>query len=72
MSAVQAVRETMVEGPLHRPVCQYLRAHHAEMSAIHMRTLFDADPSRFERFSIQSGELLLDYSKNRINGETMR
>ena len=72
MSAVQAIRETMDEGPLHRPVCQSLRAHQAEMAAIHMRTLFDADPLRFERFSIHTGELLLDYSKNRVTDETMK
>ena len=36
-----------------------------------MRDLFAADPGRFERFSLQVGELLLDYSKNRITDETM-
>ncbi|MFP5409676.1 MAG: glucose-6-phosphate isomerase [Gammaproteobacteria bacterium] len=58
-------------GPLHRPVCRQLRAHQAAMVAVHMRDLFDADPQRFERFSLQVGDLLLDYSKNRIRDETM-
>ena len=35
-----------------------------------MRDLFFDDAKRFERFSIQHGQLLLDYSKNRINTET--
>ncbi|MEW5966604.1 MAG: glucose-6-phosphate isomerase [Pseudomonadota bacterium] len=57
--------------PLHRPVCRQLRAHQAAMAGAHMRDLFDADPQRFERFSLQVGDLLLDYSKNRIRDETM-
>ncbi len=72
MSAVQAMREAVAEGPLHRPVCRSLQAHQSEMAAVHMRDLFAADPARFERFSLQVGDLLLDYSKNRITDETMR
>ena len=34
--------------------------------------LFAADPERFARFSVRLGDLLLDYSKNRITEETMR
>ncbi len=71
MSAAQAMHETAA-GPLHRPVCRSLRAHQAEMATVHMRDLFEADPGRFERFSLQVGELLLDYSKNRITDETLR
>ncbi len=33
--------------------------------------MFAADPKRFERFSLESGELLLDYSKNLITGKTL-
>jgi glucose-6-phosphate isomerase len=71
MSAVQTIQDAMEAGPLHRPVCRLLQAHHAQMAALHMRDLFAADPARFERFSLQVGELLLDYSKNRITDETM-
>ncbi len=60
-----------VPGPLHRQVCQQLRAHQVQMAAAHMRELFAADPARFERFSLQVGDVLLDYSKNRITEETM-
>jgi len=35
-----------------------------------MRDLFAEDAKRFEHFSIQHGQLLLDYSKNRINEKT--
>lgn len=41
------------------------------MADQHMRDLFAQDPHRFERFSLSLGELLFDYSKNRITAETM-
>jgi glucose-6-phosphate isomerase len=56
---------------LHYPVSRLLRAHQAQMAAVQMRNLFAADPGRFERFSLQVGGLLLDYSKNRIIDETL-
>jgi len=37
----------------------------------HMRDLFAEDPGRFERFSVRVGDMLLDYSKNRVTAETM-
>lgn len=71
-SSVFAMQEQgEVSGPLLRPVCLLLKVHQAAMAAAHMRDLFETDPARFERFSLQVGELLLDYSKNRITDETM-
>jgi glucose-6-phosphate isomerase len=43
----------------------------AKMSGIHMRELFAKDPERFARFSVRFGDLLFDYSKNRVETETM-
>jgi glucose-6-phosphate isomerase len=71
-SAVQAIQgEAGKSGQLHYPVSRPLQAHQAEMAGVHMRNLFAADPARFERFSLQVGGLLLDYSKNRITDETL-
>jgi glucose-6-phosphate isomerase len=42
------------------------------MQDVHMRDLFAADPRRFQRFSLRFGDVLLDYSKNRITEETLR
>ncbi|MHB1187681.1 glucose-6-phosphate isomerase [Thiobacillus sp.] len=64
-------KQDEIPGSLHRPVCRQLKAHRAAMAAVHMRDLFAADPARFGRFSLQVGEVLLDYSKNRITDETM-
>lgn len=53
------------------PSYQYLSDHLVEISDKHLRELFAEDPSRFEKFSVQFNDILLDYSKNRINDKTM-
>lgn len=50
---------------------QALQNHWRKVSELRMRDLFDADPRRFERFSLHLEEVLFDYSKNRITDETM-
>ncbi len=59
-------------GALPWPVSRVLQTHRTQMASTHMRDLFAADPARAERFSLQVGDVLLDYSKNRITDETMR
>ena len=54
------------------PAWTALEAHASEMASVHMRELFAEDPGRFESFSIRLGDLLFDYSKNRITAETSR
>jgi glucose-6-phosphate isomerase len=54
------------------PAWQALAAHYNKMAKQHMRDLFAADPKRFEKFSVRFKDILLDFSKNRINEETMR
>jgi glucose-6-phosphate isomerase len=53
------------------PAWLALTAHQQEMADVHMRDLFARDPERFERFSLRLGDILFDYSKNRITEETM-
>ncbi len=36
-----------------------------------MRDLYADDPQRFEKFSLRVGDILFDYSKNRVTRETM-
>ncbi|PWB58105.1 MAG: glucose-6-phosphate isomerase [Nitrosomonadales bacterium] len=52
------------------PSWQALKRHQKKMAQLHMRDLFQQDPQRFARFSLNQGGLLLDYSKNRITEET--
>ena len=53
------------------PSWKTLCKHQETISALHMRNLFEADPKRFETFSLKLDDLLLDYSKNRITEETL-
>jgi glucose-6-phosphate isomerase len=41
------------------------------MEAVHMRELFAKDSERFNKFSLQFEDVLLDFSKNIITEETM-
>jgi glucose-6-phosphate isomerase len=45
--------------------------HFSEIEPLQMRDLFASDPERFDRFSLETGDLLLDFSKNRITTETI-
>jgi len=53
------------------PSYSALSEHHDSMSDVHMRDLFAQDSQRFDRFSLNFNDILLDYSKNRITQETM-
>ena len=50
-----------------------LQTHYEnEMRQVHLRELFLEDPKRFDRFSLQEGDLLFDYSKNIIRASTVQ
>ncbi|HUH19994.1 glucose-6-phosphate isomerase [Albibacterium sp.] len=53
------------------PAFKYLSNHYIEIAPKSMRDLFKSDPQRFEKFSILKDDILFDYSKNRINDETI-
>ena len=59
------------------PAWQALIQHQKEVGKLHMRDLFEGDAGRFGRFSLRlrcslpSGDILFDFSKNRITGETL-
>src|SRR5215468_9352745 len=48
-----------------------LAAHHQKVRALHLRELFAGDPDRGERMTAEAVGIFLDYSKNRITGETL-
>jgi len=48
-----------------------LGKHFETMKDVHLRTLFEEDPDRARRLSLEASGLYLDYSKNRISGATM-
>lgn len=53
------------------PAWQALQSHQRETAGIQMRDQFAEDPGRFDRYSLRIGEILFDYSKNRITERTM-
>jgi glucose-6-phosphate isomerase len=55
-----------------RPAWKALQAHHEQIRGKHLRQLFADDPSRGERFTVETAGILLDYSKNRITDETLK
>jgi glucose-6-phosphate isomerase len=57
--------------PTQTPAWQALVAHQKEIAKLHVRDLFAADPERFPRFSVRLGDLLFDFSKNRITETTL-
>lgn len=57
--------------PLNIPEWQALDRHYSDLKQTSMREQFASDPHRVHDFIIKSGDLLLDYSKNRITKETV-
>src|SRR6266508_4170462 len=53
-------------------VWQALEDHHETMGGLHLRNLFADDPTRGERMTAETAGVYLDYSKNRINDETLK
>ncbi|MGH2498186.1 MAG: glucose-6-phosphate isomerase [Ktedonobacteraceae bacterium] len=55
-----------------RPAWKALEEHYQGARNLHLRALFADDPQRGERFAAEAVGIYLDYSKNRVTGETMR
>jgi glucose-6-phosphate isomerase len=53
------------------PAWQALEKHYQQVCDLHLRTLFAEDSTRGERFAVEAAGIYLDYSKNRITGETL-
>jgi glucose-6-phosphate isomerase len=54
------------------PAWKNLQTHYDAQNDVQMRDLFAQDPDRFKKFSLEFEGLLLDFSKNRITGETLK
>ncbi|UNO44253.1 glucose-6-phosphate isomerase [Streptomyces sp. MST-110588] len=49
-----------------------LGKHREQLGEVHLRELFDQDPTRADRYTLQVGDLHLDYSKHLVTDETLR
>jgi glucose-6-phosphate isomerase len=50
---------------------QALIEHQASLSEQSIGGLFEENPGRFSQFSLEAGDLLLDFSKNLVNAQTL-
>jgi glucose-6-phosphate isomerase len=50
---------------------EYLTDQFEKLSETHLKDLFKSDDQRFNKFSVQFEDILLDYSKNRVDDETV-
>ena len=48
-----------------------LESHYSKIKDLHLRKLFADDPQRGERMAVEAVGIYFDYSKHRINGETL-
>ena len=54
------------------PAWALLKNHYQKMKGFHLRQLFAENPGRGEELAAEAAGIYLDYSKNRITGETLR
>ncbi|MEU6842142.1 glucose-6-phosphate isomerase [Streptomyces sp. NPDC046716] len=54
-----------------RPQWTALEDHRAKFNGTHLRDLFAGDPERARRYTVQVGDLHIDYSKHLITDETL-
>ena len=59
------------KNPTHTHSWKKLERHFEKIRDEHMADMFKKDENRFNKFSIQFEDMLLDYSKNRIQEETI-
>jgi glucose-6-phosphate isomerase len=55
-----------------RATWQALATHFNDVKNLHLRDLFTSDPTRGTRLTISTVGLYLDYSKNRVNDQTIK
>jgi glucose-6-phosphate isomerase len=67
-----ALSETSSRSTSKHPAWKALQDHHARMRGLRLRNLFADDPARGERMTAEAAGVFLDYSKNRINDETLK
>jgi glucose-6-phosphate isomerase len=60
---VEALRETAA--------WRRLEWHHREVRDLHLRDLFESDPTRGERMTAEAAGIYVDYSKHRVTDDTL-
>ncbi len=60
------------QNPTQTEAWSSLERHFEQMKKVTLHELFNADPKRFEQFSLQQDDLLVDFSKNNITDKTLQ
>lgn len=71
-SEAAAAVSTTAQSLTERPAWKALEEHYQAIKNLHLRQLFADDPKRGERLTAEAAGIYLDYSKNRITGETLQ
>ncbi|MGV8122769.1 MAG: glucose-6-phosphate isomerase [Candidatus Xenobiia bacterium LiM19] len=61
-----------IESLTARPAWKALETHYQDIRDLHLRKLFADDPGRGTTMTLDAAGLRLDYSKNRVTGETLK
>ncbi len=62
----------MAEPLVESAVWRRLQWHRGEVEALHLRDMFESDPTRGERLTAEAAGLHLDYSKHRLTDDTLQ
>ena len=57
--------------PIETKTWKELEEHYQKTKDIHLKTLFEKDKSRFDKFTLNTESLFIDFSKNKITDETV-
>jgi len=72
-SAVKAATKSEAVKPLtKRRAWKALGMHYKKIAKLHLRQLFADDPKRGERLTLEAAGIFFDYSKHRINDQTIK
>ena len=65
-------RKLSARYPTELPAWRRLKDHRKSFGDRHLNSLFQRDKRRATRLTLEAGDLLLDYSKNRVTAETLK
>ena len=71
-TAARATKTAAIQPLLKRKAWKALKLHHKEVQSKHLRDLFEKDPKRAEKYTLEALGIYLDYSKNRITEKTLK
>jgi glucose-6-phosphate isomerase len=71
-TAARISKSTTVKRLAKRKAWSALKLHYRKIGERHLRDLFEDDPERAEKFTVEAVGISFDYSKNRITEKTLR